>query len=395
MKLSKQIMAMAHSPVKKYYVYANRAKMRGKKIYHLNIGQPDIKTPPEFMEAVRSFDEDVLAYSASEGMTETIDAQRRYYRRYHMDYSRSEIIITNGGSEALLFAMACIINPGDEIIIPEPYYTNYNLFTGIYGGKIVPVTTKAEEGYHYADKNKLKKAISPKTKAICLCNPGNPTGTALSKDEMKMICDLAVEHDFFIIADEVYREFCYDTDEILSFGQFEEASQNVIITDSISKRFSACGARIGSMATKNKDVYENAMKLAQARLCCPTLDQIGAVTLYDLPKDFFDKTKEEYNHRRNVAYNALQKIEGIVCEKPRGAFYITCKLPVKDAEDFLIWMLDDFEDRGESTMFVPAEGFYGTPGLGRDEIRLAYVLNEKDLLRGIELIKLGLKEYRR
>ncbi len=395
MKLSDKIISMEHSPVEKYYIYANRVKSRGKKVYHLNIGQPDIKTPPEYMRAVRAYDDEVLRYTASEGVTATIDAVRHYYSRHNMDYSRSEIIITNGGSEALTFAFACILDPGDEVIIPEPFYANYSIFTGLFGGKIVPVTTCPENGYHYADRDILEKAITPRTKAICLCNPGNPTGTALSRDEMRMICDLAVKHDFFIVADEVYREFCYDADEVLSFGQFREAADRIILIDSVSKRFSACGARIGSIATKNKDMYFNLMKLAQARLCCSTLDQLGATTLYELPDNFFDETKEEYRHRRDVAYDAISSIKGVVCTKPRGAFYMTCRLPVENAEDFLIWMLTEFEDNGETAMFAPIEGFYATPGLGKSEIRIAYVLNKKDLLRGIELIKLGLEAYKK
>jgi len=393
MELSKRILAQENSPVENYYVYANRAKKHGTKVYHLNIGQPDITTPPAFMKAVRSFDADVLAYAPSEGRTDLIDAVRRYYKRFGVEAARDEIIVTHGGSEALDMAFATILNEGDEVIMAEPFYTNYNIFAGMHGGTIVPIPTRPEDGYHYASREKIEKAITPKTKAFCICNPGNPTGTVLTEKEMKMICDLAVKHDFFIIADEVYREFAYDEQQAISFGKFTEAKNNIIITDSASKRFSACGARIGTLFTKNQDVIDNVVKLAQARLCCPTLDQLGAVTLYDLPRDFFDDIKEEYKARRDAACDALHRIEGVVCEKPGGSFYITCKLPIKNAHNFLVWMLTEFSDNGETAMFAPVEGFYGTPGKGKSEIRIAYVLNTKDLLRGIELIKLGLERY--
>ena len=395
MKLSERILSMEHSPIEKYYVYANRAKHAGRKVYHLNIGQPDIKTPPQFMKAIKAFESDVLAYAPSEGSFDLIDSVRRYYKRFDVELSRHNVIITHGGSEALTFAFQTILDPGDEVITPEPYYTNYAVFVGMTGARLVPIETTAEEGYRYADRKRIERLITPKTKALLICNPGNPTGTVLARSEMRMICDLAKEHDFFIIADEVYREFAYDEDKAISFGEFDDVSDRVIITDSVSKRFSACGARIGTMVTRNDDIYENTMKLAQARLCCPTLDQIGARTLYDLPEDFFDEIKEEYKNRRDAAYKALSSIKGIVCKKPKGAFYITCKLPVEDTDDFLVWMLTEFEDRGETAMFAPVDNFYISSSKGKNEIRIAYILNEKDLLRGIELIEKGLNEYRR
>lgn len=394
MKLSDRVLGMNFSPIEKYYVYANRAKHAGKKVYHLNIGQPDIKTPVEFMQAVKAFDEDVLAYSASEGRTDLIDSVRRYYRRFNVDIHRNEVVITNGGSEALILACEAILDPGDEVIVAEPYYTNYSVFTGIPGAKLVPIKTRAENGYHYADKKKIESIITHKTKAFIICNPGNPTGTVLTKDEMRMICDLAKKHNFFIIADEVYREFAYEEDRARSFGEFEDVEDRVVITDSVSKRFSACGARIGTLITRNEELYGNVIKLAQARLCCPTLDQIGAKTLYDLPEDFFDEIKAEYKHRRDTAYRALKKIKGVVCEKPKGAFYITCKLPIENADDFLIWMLTEFDDKNETVMFAPVDNFYITSADGKDEIRIAYILNERDLIRGIELIETGLKKYK-
>jgi len=395
MKLSKKILDVEHSPIRKFYVYANKAKALGKKVYYLNIGQPDIKTPAAFMEAVRQYDVDVLEYAPSEGIPELIREIVGYYNRYGMDYRKEDVLITNGGSEALSFIMTCILDPEDEVIMPEPYYTNYKTFIGATHGVIVPLITRAEEGYHYADKDRIEALITPRTKAFVLVNPGNPTGTVLTREEMGMICNLAKEHDFFIIADEVYREFIYDGREMTSFGQFEDVSDRVVIVDSVSKRFSACGARIGVVITKNEELHSHLMKLAQGRLSCSTLDQVGSAALYRLDPSYFDDIKAEYQHRRDVAYNELKKIKGIVCEKPSGAFYITCKLPVDDAEKFLIWMLEEFDDQGETVMFAPAEGFYATPGLGKSEIRIAYVLKEEDMVRAIELIRLGIEAYQK
>lgn len=395
MKLSKRVLTMKHSPIRKFYVYANKAKAQGKKIYYLNIGQPDIKTPKAFMEAIRNFDADVLAYAPSEGIPELIDAVIGYYKRYNMDFVKDNVLITNGGSEALIFIMTCLLNAGDEVIIPEPYYTNYKTFISMSDGVVKPLTTRAENGYHYANKEDIEAVITPKTKAFVLVNPGNPTGNVLTREEMRMICDLAKKHDFFIIADEVYREFVYDGKEMTSFGQYEDVADRVIIVDSVSKRFSACGARIGSIITKNAELHSNLIKLAQGRLSCSTLDQIGSTALYNLDPSYFNEVKVEYEHRRNVVYDELSKIEGIICEKPSGSFYITCKLPVDNAEDFLIWILENFDDKGETVMFAPAEGFYATPGLGISEMRIAYVLKEADMLRGIELIRLGLEAYKK
>lgn len=395
MKLSKRVLTMKHSPIRKFYVYANKAKAQGKKVYYLNIGQPDIKTPKAFMEAIRNFDADVLAYAPSEGISELIDAVIGYYKRYNMDFVKDNVLITNGGSEALIFIMTCLLNAGDEVIIPEPYYTNYKTFISMSDGVVKPLTTRAENGYHYANKEDIEAVITPKTKAFVLVNPGNPTGNVLTREEMRMICDLAKKHDFFIIADEVYREFVYDGKEMTSFGQYEDVADRVIIVDSVSKRFSACGARIGSIITKNAELHSNLIKLAQGRLSCSTLDQIGSTALYNLDPSYFNEVKVEYEHRRNVVYDELSKIEGIICEKPSGSFYITCKLPVDNAEDFLIWILENFDDKGETVMFAPAEGFYATPGLGISEMRIAYVLKEADMLRGIELIRLGLEAYKK
>ena len=291
------------------------------------------------------------------------------------------------------FVMTAILDPDDEVIVVEPYYTNYATFVRTAGGKLVPITTVAEDGYHYAKKELIEKAISKKTKAIVITCPGNPTGNVLTKDEMKMICGLAVEHGFFIIADEVYREFVYDNREMASMGEFPEAAQNVILIDSISKRFSACGARIGCIVTKNEELYSNLLKLCQGRLSAPTLDQVGGAALYDLDPSYFNEVKKEYENRRNVVYEELKKIDGVVCREPAGAFYITVKLPVENAEDFLVWLLTEFDVNGETVMFAPAEGFYVTKGLGKNEIRIAYVLKAEDIRKAINIIRLGIEKY--
>lgn len=393
MKLSNRVQAMQFSPIRKFNPIAQKAKDNGKKVYHLNIGQPDVETPACFMEAIKSFDQKVIAYAESGGLTVLQDAIIDYFKQYNMDYTRDDIIITSGGSEALTMIFLTIINDGDEILIPEPFYTNYHTFATSAGGKVVPITTKAEDGYHYAKREQIEAAITPNTKAICCISPGNPTGTVLTLDEIKLIGEIAKEHDLYIIADEVYREFAYDGREATSFGMVDDIADRVIIVDSVSKRFSACGARVGCVISKNEDVMQGIMKIAQGRLCVPTVDQIGAAALYKLPKSYYEEVKAEYCARRNVVYEELMKIPGVVCQKPGGSFYITAKLPVDNIEDFLMFLLEEFEDNGETVMFAPAEGFYATPGLGKDEMRIAYVLNKDDMRRGVELIRLGLEAY--
>lgn len=394
MELSKRVQEMQFSPIRKFNPIAQKAKEDGKKVYHLNIGQPDVETPACFMEAIRSFDEKVIAYAESGGITVLQDAIIDYLKMYGMNYERDNIMITSGGSEALTMTFLSIINEGDEILMPEPFYTNYHTFATEAGGKLVPITTKAEEGYHYATKEKIEAVITPKTKAICCISPGNPTGNVLTLEEMKLIGEIAKEHDLYIIADEVYREFAYDGRKVTSFGMLDEIADRVIIVDSVSKRFSACGARVGCVVSKNADFMEGMMKIAQGRLCVPTVDQIGAAALYRLPASYYDEMREEYCGRRDAAYEELMKIPGVICQKPGGSFYITVKLPVDDMEDFLMFLLTEFEDNGETVMFAPAEGFYITPGLGKDELRIAYVLNQKDMRRGAELIRLGLEVYK-
>lgn len=393
MKFSRRITGMQASPIRKLVPYANEAKAKGKKVYHLNIGQPDIVTPAGFFEAIRNFREDVLAYSTSAGSNELIDAIRKYYQGYGIEYGREHIIITNGGSEALMFAMIALCDPGDEILVPEPFYTNYNGFGQAVNVAIRPITTKAECGFHLPAAGEIEKLVSPATRAILISNPGNPTGVVYTDQEIMMLAEIAKKHDLFIISDEVYREFVYDGLKYTSFGTIKEIEDRVILVDSVSKRYSACGARIGCISSKNAELMAQVMKLAQGRLCVPTLEQVGAAELYKTPMSYLKDVNEEYTRRRNILYKALKEMPGVICEEPKGAFYVVVKLPVDNAEKFVIWMLKDFDVDGETVMMAPAEGFYATPGLGRDEVRLAYVLKEKDLARAMDILKAGLEAY--
>ncbi|MDR5658923.1 pyridoxal phosphate-dependent aminotransferase [Serpentinicella sp. ANB-PHB4] len=393
MKFSNRITSMQESPIRKLAPYAIGAKKAGKKVYHLNIGQPDIVTPPEFIQSIKAFDEKVLAYTASEGIPELIESVVSYYKNHNIDFSEEDILITNGGSEALLFSIIAVADDGDEILVPEPFYTNYNGFSTAVDVNVVPITCKAEEGFHLPSKEHIEGLVTPKTKAIILSNPGNPTGVVYTEEEVRMLADIALKNNLFIISDEVYREFVYDSLKFVSFAHIKEVEDRVIIVDSISKRFSACGARIGSVACKNKSFISHVLKLCQSRLCVPTLEQVGAVELYKTDSQYFDTVNQEYETRRDIIYKALNTIPNLICRKPTGAFYVVAKLPVDDAEKFAIFMLKDFDVDGETIMVAPAEGFYATPGLGSDEVRIAYVLNTEDLKRAMEILKLGIEAY--
>ena len=393
MRYSERITTMQSSPIRKLAPIASNAKAKGIKIYHLNIGQPDIKTPKVFFEAVKNFNNEVLEYAVSPGLPELISSLQQYYTTYNMDFESDEILVTNGGSEALLFALMATCDPKDNILVPEPFYSNYNGFSQSINVNITPITTKAEEGFHLPSKEKIQSLITSKTRAILISNPGNPTGTVYTKKELYMISEIAKENDLWIISDEVYREFVYDGLEYTSFGNIKEVEDRVIIIDSVSKRYSACGARIGSIASKDKTLIAEILKLCQGRLCVSTLDQVGSVELYNTPSSYFTEVNNEYKNRRDVLYNELIKVEGVICKKPAGAFYIVAKLPIENAEDFVIWMLTDFNKDGETVMACPAEDFYATPGLGRDEIRLAYVLKEDDLHKAAIILKEGLEKY--
>lgn len=393
MYFSNRVISMQSSPIRKLVPYATAAKEKGIKVYHLNIGQPDIKTPKGFFDAVNTFNSDVLEYAVSQGLPELIDAMIDYYATYDMNFEKDEILITNGGSEALLFSMMAICDPGDNILVPEPFYTNYNGFSYCVNVFVKPITTHPENGFHLPNKEEICSKIDKNTKAILISNPGNPTGTVYTKEEVHMLADIAKENNLWIIADEVYREFVYDNLDYISFGNIEEIKDRVIIVDSVSKRYSACGARIGSLACKNKEFIAQVLKLCQGRLCVSTLDQIGSIELYKTPNTYFKKVNEEYEKRRDVLYSELMKVEGVICKKPTGAFYILAKLPIENAEDFVIWMLNEFDVDGETVMACPAEGFYGTEGLGKSEIRLAYILNEHDLKKAANILKEGLEKY--
>jgi aspartate aminotransferase len=316
-----------------------------------------------------------------------------YYKGYDIHLERQNLIVTNGGSEALSFALMAICDPGDEVLVPEPFYANYNAFASSVNVKLVPITTKAREGFHLPPKADILKKITPLTRGILFSNPGNPTGVIYTKEEMEMIADIALEKDLYVISDEVYREFVYDGLKYTSFGNMKRIEDRVILVDSISKRYSACGARIGCMLSKNDELMAQTMKLAQGRLCVPTLEQVGAVALYKTPRSYLEEVNKEYQARRDILYSKIKEMPGVICQEPKGAFYVVAKLPVDNAEKFVIWMLKDFHVDNETVMMAPAEGFYATPNLGRDEVRLAYVLKKEDLIKAMDILKVGLEAY--
>ena len=393
MKLSSKALACGQSPMRKFHPYAVAAAAAGKKIYHLNIGQPDIHTPDALYDAIHNFRTPVLAYAASPGIPELIEAIRKYYENIGVGLDESDILITTGGSEALQIAANCLLDDGDEVIVPEPFYPNYHTFITTAGGVIHPLHTKPEEGYFYADRALIEACITPKTKAIMITNPGNPTGTCLTEAQMKMLLDVAVAHDLYLVADEVYREFTYDGEPLHSFGKFDYGQENLILIDSVSKRFSACGARIGCLISRNREFMANALKYCQARLSVATLDQIAAAALYSVGPEYFEQVRQEYKRRRDTVVRKLHEIPGVICECPRGAFYLMAALPVDDAEKFQLWLLQEFEDHGDTVMFSAGEPFYATPGKGRNEIRIAYVLKQEDLERAMDLLALGIRKY--
>ena len=393
MKLSQKALNCTLSPMRKFTPFARDAEIAGKKIYKLNIGQPDIETPPAFFDAVRGFSQDVLAYANSQGSDDLINAVRDYYRKIGTSYKKEDILITTGGSEALQILFLCILDQGSEVIVPEPFYSNYNTFIRAAGGVIRPLTTRPEEDYNYADKERLEALINKNTRAIAIINPQNPTGNVLTEKELRLIADVAKEHNLYLVCDEVYREFVYDSDNILCAGKLRDVDENVVIIDSVSKRFSACGARIGMLISRNRDLMAEALKFCQGRLCTTTLEQVGATALYSVGPEYFEKVRDEYRRRRDLCYEKLTAIPGVVCAKPMGAFYAMAKLPIDDAELFQEWLLTDFEDNGETVMISPAAGFYATAGMGVNEVRIAYVLKEADLSRALDLLAMAIERY--
>lgn len=393
MKFSSRIEKSQLSPIRKFYPYQVACNKKGIKIYHLNIGQPDIQTPPAYFEAIRDFSQPVLEYAPSPGIPQLIQAVQGYYSRIGIDYGEGDILVTTGGSEALQIALNCILDTDDEILIPEPFYPNYNTFVNCAGGKIVPIPTTPEEGYHYADRERIEPLITPRTRAIMISNPGNPTGVVLTPEQMRMIADIAKEHGLFLIADEVYREFIYGDEPLQSMGAYRDLDENLILIDSVSKRFSACGARIGVLITRNQTLQQHALKICQARLSVATLDQVASAALYQVDPHYFDSVRAEYRRRRDTIYRKLQEIPGVVCKEPQGAFYVMAKLPVPDTDAFQTWLLTEFQDNHETIMYAPGGGFFSDPALGKTQVRFAYVLNCQNLERAMDLLKLGIAQY--
>jgi len=392
--ISKRAEKTQFSPIRKLKPLADQAQAAGKTIYNLNIGQPDIPTPKSFLEGVRRLPH-VLAYSPSQGLDEAVEALRSYYEDQNISFERDQVIITAGGSEALIFALFAVTDPGDEIAVPEPFYTNYNSYATMAGVEIRPIETRAETGFRLPDLQAIERSITPKTKALLFCNPGNPTGTVYTQEELEMLRDLAIQHDLFLISDEVYREFVYDGLTHTSVLHLDGLEERAILVDSISKRFSACGARIGAIASRNRDVMQAALKFAQARLSPPTLGQLGLI--HFLQSSTYRKEVAqmigEFEKRRDLVYEEITKIPGVVCRKPQGAFYVIVKLPIDDAERFCSWLLTDFQLDGETVLLAPVADFYKTLGKGRDEVRIAYVLNTQALKRAIAIVRAGLDAY--
>ena len=396
MYLSKRVQQLKASPIRRLNIYAEEAAKRGIKIHHLNIGQPDIETPRVYFDAIANCcDMKTVKYEHSRGTKDLIRKIQAYYERLGVHYEEDEIIITNGGSEAILLSLIAIFDEGDEMLVAEPYYANYNSFYDILNVKRNIVRTCAEDGFHLPSREIIEKSITKKTKGYLFSNPSNPTGVVSTKRELDDIAYLAKKHDFFVISDEVYREFVYGDRKAISFGTYNDIAENVVIIDSISKRFSACGARIGCVISKNKEFMEAIFKECQTRLSVPTLEMIGASALYDLPPDYFEATRKEYDNRRKILFEELTKMDGVFMREPEGAFYVLAQLPVKDAEDFAIWLLKDFNIDNETVMFAPAEGFYATEGLGKNEIRMCYVLDSKDLKKAMRILKEGLIKYKK
>ncbi|MEC3905457.1 pyridoxal phosphate-dependent aminotransferase [Tamlana sp. 2201CG12-4] len=392
--ISKKGKLMPASPIRKLVPYAEQAIKAGKHIYHLNIGQPDIKTPEVALNAVKENDIDILSYSRSEGSEQYRKKLAKYYAKHNIDVSHEDIIVTTGASEALLFLFSSIMDPGDEVIISEPFYANYIAFSTATGVNVVPAICSIDNNFALPPVDTFEKLITPKTKGILICNPGNPTGCLYSKEDIEQLSTLAIKHDLFLVADEVYREFVYDGHTHHSILQMEGIDQHAVIIDSVSKRYSMCGARVGCLVSKNKTVMQTVLKFAQARLSPPTYAQIASEAALDTPQSYFDDVIKEYVERRNILITELQKIKGVKVAVPKGAFYCIVELPIKNSDDFAQWLLEDFDVDGETVMVAPAGGFYSTPSVGINQIRIAYVLNKESLLKAVTILKEALNVYK-
>lgn len=394
MNISRRAQDIQASPIRKLKPYADRAKAKGIRIFHLNIGDPDIPAPQPVLDTFRNWDQPVLSYGPAQGFLELREAVARYFGHYDISLCADDVLITLGGSEAIHFTFSVLADVGDEIIIPEPYYTNYNGYASFAGVRIVPLPLSVEDGFRLPPAEALEAKITPRTKAILLCSPNNPTGTVYTPEELDRVVGLVKKHDLFLIGDEVYKEFVYDGLRHKSILEYEDIKERAVVVDSISKRYSCCGARIGMIVTRNEGVYAAALKFAQARLCPPSVEQMAALAAYNMPMDYFRGVRDEYAKRREILYEGLKAIPGVVIRKPQGAFYVIIRLPVKDVEHFAVWMLEEFSLDGQTVMIAPAPGFYSTPSLGTDEARIAYVVNEHDLREAIRVFRAGLAKYR-
>jgi aspartate aminotransferase len=393
LKLSLKAIEMPASPIRKLVPYSEKAKQEGKIVYHLNIGQPDIATPETALNAIHNFDQQVIEYSHSAGFESYRTKLAAYYQKSGINVNKEDILITTGGSEALIFGLMATCDPGDEVIIPEPFYANYNGFAVMAGVNVVPVTANIENGFALPPVHEIKQKITSKTRGIVICNPGNPTGYLYSKSELEQLAEIVKKHNLFLFADEVYREFCYDGAIPFSVMNLDSIAQNVIMIDSVSKRYSMCGARIGALITKNTEVMAAVLKFGQARLSPPTIDQIAAEAALETPESYFTDVVSEYVARRNIMVEGLNSIPGVYCPNPSGAFYCVAKFPVDNAEKFCQWLLESFEYKNQTVMMAPANGFYATPGAGKQEARIAYVLNQDSLRNAVECLREALKVY--
>jgi aspartate aminotransferase len=392
-KISTKGIKMPESPIRKLVPFAEGAKRKGKTVFHLNIGQPDIKSPEVALDAIHNFSDEVVEYSHSAGFESYRKGLANYYQNVGINIDHSDIMVTTGGSEALLFALNTCLDNSDEIIIPEPFYANYNGFSISAGVQVKPITTSINDGFALPAIEEFEKLITPNTKAILICNPGNPTGYLYSKEELETLRDIVIKHDLFLFADEVYREFCYDGNTHHSVLNIEGLEQHAVVIDSTSKRYSMCGIRVGCMISKNKDVMATALKFAQARLSPPTFGQVAGEAALSTPTKYFDEVSEEYVARRDLLIEGLNKIEGVICPKPKGAFYCIAQLPVDDADKFAQWLLEDFDYNGKTLMVAPAAGFYSTPNTGTTQVRIAYVLNQEALTQAVECLEKALEIY--